>query len=82
MNSTNKEMWYQALDTAVPETYTHLSDQQLGKAIDAYTELIVKRCGYLVSEQQRTTGYTAHAKMLCEHFGIKYRDQDYYGAEQ
>ena len=44
MNDINKKLWYQALDKAVPETYTQLSPEQLGKAIDAYTELIVKEC--------------------------------------
>ena len=44
MKSLNKQLWYKALDRAVPETYTHLSPDQLGKAIDVYTELVVQEC--------------------------------------
>ena len=46
-----------------------------------FAELIVKKCAYLVNDQQRTTGYTTHAQMLCGEFGIEYKDEDYYGAE-
>jgi len=44
MNIVNKKLWYRALDRAVPETYNQLSPEQLAKAIDAYTELIIKEC--------------------------------------
>ena len=53
------------------------------RQLDSITlaELIVKECAYLVNHQQRTTGYTTHAQMLCREFGIEYRDEDYYGRE-
>lgn len=44
-----------------------------------FAELLVKECAYLVNDQQRTTGYTTHAQMLCREFGIEYCDEDYYG---
>lgn len=47
--------------------------------IEKFAELLVKECAYLVNHQQRTTGYTTHAQMLCKEFGIEYKDEDYYG---
>ena len=47
-----------------------------------FAELIVKKCAYLVNHQQRTTGYTAHAKMLCEEFGIEFKEEDFFGVEE
>ena len=47
-----------------------------------FAELIVKKCAYLVNHQQRTTGYTTHARMLCEEFGIEFKDEDYFGVEE
>lgn len=47
--------------------------------IEKFAELIVKECAYLVNHQQRTTGYTTHAKMLCEEFGIEFKDEDFFG---
>lgn len=51
-----------------------LTDQWLKK----YGELVVKKCAYLVEHQQRTTGQTTHAKMLCKDFEIDYKDEDYF----
>jgi hypothetical protein len=53
-------------------------EQELKK----FAELIVKKCAYLVNHQQRTTGYTTHAKMLCEEFGIEFKDEDFFGDEE
>lgn len=44
-----------------------------------FTEFFTKECAYLVNHQQRTTGYTTHAQMLCREFGVEYKDEDYYG---
>lgn len=49
---------------------------------EMFAELLVKKCAYLVNDQQRTTGYTTHAQMLCKEFGIEYKDEDYYGVEE
>ena len=43
-----------------------------------FAQLIVKECAYLVNIQQRTTGYTNHAEMLCKQFNIEFREEDYY----
>jgi hypothetical protein len=47
-----------------------------------FAQLIVKKCAYLVNHQQRTTGYTTHAKMLCEEFGIEFKDEDFFGVQE
>ena len=48
---------------------------------EKFAELIVKECAYLVNDYQRTKGYTNHAEMLCEKFGIEFKEQDYYGVD-
>ena len=68
-------------------TATHFGDRwtSIGRAEfmmiynQKFAELLVKECAYLVNDQQRTTGYTTHAQMLCREFGIEYRAEDYYG---
>jgi hypothetical protein len=47
-----------------------------------FAQLIVKKCAYLVNHQQRSTGYTTHAKMLCEEFGIEFKDEDFFGVQE
>ncbi len=47
-----------------------------------FAQLIVKKCAYLVNHQQRTTGYTTHAKMLCEEFGVEFKDEDFFGVQE
>lgn len=56
MNERIKELWYQALDKAVPETYTQLSAEQLGKAQQAFAELIVEATLDQVKERAYYTG--------------------------
>lgn len=80
MNERIKELAEQAREYA---------DELLGSGLpdfvwqdryhERFAELIVKECAYLVNDQQRTTGYTTHAQMLCREFGIEYKDEDYYG---
>ena len=57
-------------------------DDYAKQGIEKFAELIVKKCAYLVNHQQRTTGYTTHAKMLCEEFGIEFKDEDFFGDEE
>lgn len=46
---------------------------------ERFAELIIQECAYLVNDYQRTKGYTNHAEMLCEKFGIEFKEEDYYG---
>lgn len=81
MNIVNKKLWYRALDRAVPETYNQLSPEQLGKAIDAYTELIIKECMATCSKQAadwegeyadaHNDGVGSCISGIKEHFGVE-----------
>jgi hypothetical protein len=44
MNQRIDQLWGQALDAAVPETYTKLSHSQVLKIKQVFVELIVKEC--------------------------------------
>ena len=44
MNQRIDQLWAQALDTAVPETYTQLSHSQVLKVKQEFAELIVREC--------------------------------------
>jgi len=44
MNERIDRLWGQALDQAVPETYTQLSHSQVLKLKQVFAELIVKEC--------------------------------------
>lgn len=44
MNERIKQLLGQAYDQAVPETWTTLSSEQLGKVYDKFAKLIVQEC--------------------------------------
>ena len=44
MNERIDQLWGQALDLAVPETYTQLSHSQVLKVKQVFAELIVQEC--------------------------------------
>ena len=44
MNERIDQLWAQALDAAVPETYTQLSHSQVLKIKQVFAELIVAEC--------------------------------------
>lgn len=44
MNERINELWGKALDRAVPETYSSLSQTQLEKIQEMFAELIVQEC--------------------------------------
>jgi hypothetical protein len=67
MNQRIDQLWAQALDAAVPETYTRLSHSQVLKIKQVFAELIVQECfehckGQLVD------------KKTAEHMGLTYND--------
>lgn len=45
MNERIDQLWVQALDAAVPETYTQLSHSQVLKIKQVFAQLIVQECG-------------------------------------
>lgn len=66
MKPLNKRLWGRALDRAVPETYTHLSGEQLSKALDLYTELIVRECAKIAD----TAEPFKTSDLILQKFGI------------
>ena len=44
MNERIDQLWGQALDVAVPETYTRLSYSQVLKIKQVFAELLVREC--------------------------------------
>ena len=86
MNKDRIELlWGTALDKAVPETYTQLSNDQLARVREKFAELIVRECVSKcevvanmatitnTGEMARKTKATADscATMIKEHFGVE-----------
>jgi hypothetical protein len=67
VNERIDQLWGQALDAAVPETYSRLSYSQVLKVKQVFAELIVRECITIVDEQKE-----------CLHEEQKYwHDRDY-----
>ena len=57
MNERIDQLWAQALDAAVPETYTRLSHSQVLKIKQVFAELIVQECiDYCGENLSKTVG--------------------------
>lgn len=73
MNEHINQCWEEAAKAFTGDTWAEQTD-----FLERFAQLIVKECAYLVNIQQRTTGYTNHAEMLCKQFNIEFREEDYY----
>ena len=62
MNERIKQLLGQAYDEAVPETWTTLSSEQLGRIYEKFALLIVKECASKVTRNE--------ALNIFEHFGV------------
>ena len=77
MNERIDQLWAQALDAAVPETYSRLSYSQVLKIKQVFAELIVRECAITVidrcemrnADDVRRAEY--HAKRIKQHFGVE-----------
>ena len=72
MNERIRELLGQAYDEAVPETWTTLSSEQLGRIYDKFAELIVRECIDVVSDCD--VEYCTRpqiASEIKEHFGVE-----------
>ena len=67
MNERIDQLWGQALDRVVPETYSQLSHSQVLKVKQVFAELIVQECARVVSQK---TGPKSALNVL-EHFGVE-----------
>jgi 3-methyladenine DNA glycosylase/8-oxoguanine DNA glycosylase len=63
MNERIKELLGQALDSAVPETWTALTPEQFTKVSEKFAELIVRECASKVTRNE--------ALNIFEHFGVE-----------
>ena len=68
MNERIKQLLGQAYDEAVPETWTTLSSEQLGRIYDKFAELIVQECSNFLKD---TLDDHFAAEQLEEHFGVE-----------
>jgi predicted Zn-dependent protease with MMP-like domain len=64
MNQRIDQLWAQALDAAVPETYTRLSHSQVLKIKQVFAESIVRECSLMCLED-------TDSQRILEHFGVE-----------
>ncbi len=66
MNPQTNKLFAQALDTAVPETWTALTPQQVTKVMDKFAELLVRECADIAADMSALDIY----EEIREHFGV------------
>ena len=73
MNQQIDRLWGQALDAAVPETYTQLSHSQVLKIKQVFAELIVKECASRVDNilREKKDGGGTMGDEIREHFEVE-----------
>lgn len=67
MNKRIDELWGQALDKAVPETYSSLSLDQVEKVKQVFAELIVRECIEIAADQSAIRP----EYRIRKHFGVE-----------
>lgn len=70
MNERINELFGQALDQAVPETWTTLNPAQLSKLKEKFADLIVQECIHVVEGTNDRYRRDYFAGKIREHFGI------------
>jgi hypothetical protein len=71
MNERIKELLCQAYDQAVPETWTTLSSEQLGRIYEKFAELIVQECADVADENYIHRGSRTCGLAIRLHFGVE-----------
>lgn len=77
MNQRIDQLWAQALDAAVPETYTRLSHSQVLKIKQVFAQLIVAECVAICQDTDGEDNIDARsgrqdcAVEIQEHFGVE-----------
>lgn len=66
MNTKTKELFEQALDEAVPETWTALTPEQVTKVMEKFAELLVRECADIAADMSALDIY----EEIREHFGV------------
>jgi hypothetical protein len=71
MNERINELFGQALDQAVPETWTTLTPAQLSKLKEKFAELIVRECADFVQFYYKDHACEGIAHDMKTHFGVE-----------
>ena len=78
MNERIEELFGQALDEVVPETWSKLTPGQVVKLSNKFAELIVKECVDTIKSNQWakdnqawSKGMNYSAELIKEHFGVE-----------
>ena len=76
MNQRIDQLWAQALDAAVPETYTQLSHSQVLKIKQVFADMIVQECidiiaPYSVRMSRPGEEYLHPIQEIKQHFGVE-----------
>ncbi len=78
MNQRIDQLWAQALDLAVPETYTQLSHSQVLKIKQVFADMIVRECARIIdrgdggmSSMAETSWCNICRDDILKHFGIE-----------
>ena len=71
MNERIKELLVQAIDKAVPETWTTLSSEQLERVYEKFAELIVQECADVADENYIHRGSRTCGLAIRLHFGVE-----------
>ena len=72
MNKRIEELLGQAYDEAVPETWTTLSSEQLGRIYEKFAELIVQECANVADENYIHRGSRTCGLAIRLHFGVEH----------
>ena len=71
MNERINQLLGQAYDEAVPETWTTLSSEQLGRVYNKFAELIVQECATVIEKNLfQNIGYNT-SRAVKQHFGME-----------
>jgi hypothetical protein len=69
VNERIDQLWGQALDAAVPETYSRLSYSQVLKVKQVFAELIVRECADIATINQHE--WHSAGSYVLKHFGFE-----------
>ena len=72
MNKRIEDLLGQAYDEAVPETWTTLSSEQLGRIYEKFAELMLKECLHIVDDEGCGEGGSVRAiEKIKQRFGVE-----------
>jgi len=69
VNERIDQLWGEALDRAVPETYSRLSYSQVLKVKQVFAELIVRECADIATINQHE--WHSAGSYVLKHFGFE-----------